>query len=208
MAIKKGYLSSLGIGVELTFGAGIPAGGAGAIPIISHSLKRNVNLTTSNVIRGSRNPAGPVTGFVDVSGDIVVPVGYTSFGALLNLIGGALGTLSFAALDAQPSLAIVDGGAMTYKGCKVSKLSFKFGGDGEITATLSIIGKDGAAGGVVTGAAGAIDPVLWKHLTLSLGGASTTQIEEISVDVDFGLDGSVYTIGENGTRREIPEGLA
>ena len=125
------------------------------MPFNTNGVASSQNSTAPSTIRGNRSPVEPILGNNDVSGDIVVPVDYTAFGYWLKAAFGdptsaKVGDTTnykhiFKIKDSQPSLTIEKAfpGINTYikeHGCKVSKLSLSVGGDGELTATISVMG--------------------------------------------------------------------
>lgn len=196
------------------------------MPFNNNGVASSQNSTAPSTIRGNRSPVEPILGNNDVSGDIVVPVDYTAFGYWLKAAFGdptsaKVGETTnykhiFKIKDSQPSLTIEKAfpGINTYikeHGCKVSKLSLSVGGDGELTATISVMGgKEEIT--TTSMATTPVEAVLNRaqnfQAKVKIGGTIKGKITSFGMDIDFGLDGESYCIGGNGFREAICEGLA
>lgn len=222
MAQQTGARSALVIGFESVFGSA-PATGM-KMPFNTSGLKGTRPLNAPATLRGNRNPLMPFRGNMDVSGDIVVPVDSDAFGWWLKAMFGAPATAgtgpythTFKVGDTQPSLAIehqflaLDTPEyFLYEGCKVSTFSMEIGGDGELVATLSMVGAtetidtssfDGTA------AEKSINRLHNFHASLTEGGSAFGDATTVSFSVDFGLDTEQFVIGGGGVRGAIPEGV-
>lgn len=196
------------------------------LPINSNNVVSSQNSTTPQTITGSRSPVEPILGNNDVSGDIVVPVDYTAFPYWLKALFGdpsttkeqpkaGYNTHTFKIGDTQPSFTLEKAfpGINTFareNGCKVSKLSLSVGGDGELTATISVMG---AKESIETSTMGTtpIEAVFTRtqnfQAKVKIGGTAKGKITSFSMDIDMGLDGDTYCIGGGGYREAICEGL-
>jgi hypothetical protein len=89
----KGELSRFLLGYETTFNT-TPASPAGVIlPINTCGLKAEQKLNAPATLRGRADPAPPFYGFVDVSGDVVVPLDGAAIGFWLKgLLGQPVST--------------------------------------------------------------------------------------------------------------------
>lgn len=117
--------------------------------------------------------------------------------------------------DTMPSLLIEKGFTDTddyfkFSGCRVSRFALEVGGDGELTATLSVAGQTEDTD---TSAMDA-DPTSLSflrlqnfHASIEEGGASLSNATSMTLDVDFGLDTSQYVIGGEGQRGDLPVGI-
>lgn len=221
----KGVYSKLYMGFETIFGqdpADIATTGID-IPFNSCSLTGNQNSTAPGTITGRRDPVEPILGNIDTNGNIVVPVDYTIFGYLMRACFGPPTTTGASAPythtykpgDNQPSLVLEKGFPdiaqfIKYNGCKVSKLSLSVGGDGELTATLEFMGAKEtiAVTSVVTTP---VEPVLNRlvnfQAALKIDGTDVAIATNMTLDIDFGLDGDTYALGANGFRASVNEGL-
>jgi hypothetical protein len=226
MAQARGRNAQLLLDFETDFGTDPAAADAKQMPFYSNGLTGSRNLVEDTVIRKSRSPAQPSRGNVDVSGDIVVPVDVNAFGWWLTAMFGEPETTGESspythvfALDdednTQPSLVLSKEFTdieqyFTYNGCKVSRLSMRFGGDGELQATISIMGAKETLGEATYDAEPA-EITLKKfsnfQAVIEEGGSSLAIGTEVSLDIDFDLDGDQYVIGGQGIRGDIPEGF-
>lgn len=224
----NGAKASTLIAFESTYGT-LP-GDAGTksilLPINSNGVKCSQNSSTPSTIRGNRSPVEPIKGNNDVSGDVVVPVDYTAFGYWLKALFGApsTGAVSgkegyykhvFKIDDDMPSFTIEKAfpGITKYirdNGCKASKLSVSVGGDGELTATVSVMGAKESIEASTMGTTPVIagfDRADNFEASLKVGDTEMAIATSFSIDIDAGLDGDTYCIGSKGYRTAICEGL-
>jgi len=222
MAQQTGARSAMVIGFESTFGSA-PATGMKML-FNTSSLKGTRPLNSPATLRGNRNPVMPFRGNMDVSGDIVVPVDSDAFGWWLKAMFGAPTTAgagpythTYKVGDTQPSIAVehqflaLDTPQyFLYEGCKVSTFAMEIGGDGELVATLSMVGAtetidtssfDGTA------TEKAINRLHNFHASLTEGGSAFADATTVSLNVEFGLDTEQFVIGGGGVRGAIPEGV-
>lgn len=197
------------------------------LPFNTNNVVSSQNSTAPSTIRGNRSPVEPILGNNDVAGDIVVPVDYTAFPYWLKALFGdpttvaetpkaGYSTHTFKLGDTQPSFTLEKcfPGIKTYVrqlGCKASKLSLSVGGDGELTATISVMG---AKESIETSSMSpkAVEAVFTRtqnfQAKIKIGGSIKGKITSFSMDIDMGLDGDSFSIGTNGYREAICEGLA
>lgn len=222
----QGAQSHVAIAFESDFGT-TPSTGGVIAPIISSSVKASQNLNDSTVIRGDRNPAAPFRGNIDTSGSLTIPMGVIDIGYWLKAAFGqptskATGTDPnkknehvFKIGNTMPSLTIEQGYPdigvfQQFAGVRISKLSFKFGGDSELSATVDVMGcKETLAAATFDAAAKAITFLPFQNLnaTIKEGGVSVANILSCDIDFDFGLDGDSYAIGGEGFRTYIDPGI-
>lgn len=223
-----GVYTTLKMGFETEFGkdpADI-ATKAVQMPFNTCGLAASQNKTDPATIRGRRDPVEPIMGNIDVSGDLAVPMDATAFGYWWKAAMGAPVTTAvegkdgffkhvFKPADDQPSLVLEKGFSKInsyakYNGCKVSKISISAGGDGELTATISIMGCDEKIS-TTTICASPSEPVMNRlnnfMANLILGGNKTATVTAFTMDIDFGLDGDTYALGGKGYRTAVNEGL-
>lgn len=192
----------------------------------TNGVQASQNTTSPSTIRGNRNPAEPIMGNIDVSGDIVVPLDYSGFGYWLKAMFGAPSTSAvegkdgyyqhvFKIGDNQPSFTMEKafpgiGQYLQYCGCKVSKLSLSIGGDGEITATISVMGAKESIESA-TMATTPLQPAFNRannfQSSIKIGEEIEAKGTSFSVDIDMGLDGDSYCIGSKGYRTAACEGI-
>jgi len=221
MSQQRGYLSRLVVGRETVYGTA-PATGT-VLPFNTCNLVANRNQTAPMTITGSRNPVAPIDGNLDVSGDIVVPIDLQGIGHWLRAMFGAPTTTGtspnfthvFKITSAQPSLTIERQMAdatsfLRAVGCKVSRFSIQAGGDGELIATIGIMGKTetrATSSFVASPATLVFNRLQNFQAALLEGGSALATATEMSLDLDMGLDGDQYVIGGGGARGDLPEGI-
>jgi hypothetical protein len=224
MTQARGYRSQLLLDFETTFGVDPTTKAAVLMPFETNNVAANQNLTEDNTIRNRRDPAKPSRGNVDVAGQVVVPIGPTSFGYSLKALFGDPTTTdgglseyshAFKPGDTQPSF-VLDRGFTDidvyekFSGCKVSQMAITLGGDGALTAAIDIMGAKNTVGTT----AYAASPTTHTDTRFS-NFQATLQENSVAVGVvttaDFqinaSLDGNQYVIGSQGFRQDIPEGL-
>lgn len=210
---------------EVEYGVTPAAPGASAIrlPFNSNSVAASQNSTSPSTIRGNRSPVEPIFGNKDLGGSIVAPVDYVAIGYWLKMAFGAPETTAvsgghqhvYKINNAQPSFSMekMFPGISKYivaSGCKISKLSITVGGDGELTASIDVMG----AKETVNGSSLSATPTEARFVrasnfdaALKIGGAEAARITSFSIEIDFGLDGDSYSIGKHGYREAICEGI-
>jgi len=163
------------------------------------------------------------TGALSAVSLLTAPTSGTNIGAT-GFMKGTAGTIVagvalyqhvFEVGDTQPSLFIEQGFTdvlqyFLYNGCKVSKAGFSFGGDGELTASIDVMGmKETLSTSSVdaTPTEVSFDRFANFQATIKEGGAEIGICTEASLDIDLGLDGDTYCIGGNGFRSAVAEGL-
>ena len=223
MTWAMGGKGRVAIDFESTFGT-TPASPVGKkMPINKASLSGKQNMIDSATITGRRDPVAPAFGNIDVGGNLVVPLTVRDFGYWLKACFGAPTTTGtdapyshvFKVGDTMPSMVIEQGFTdvgqyFLYNGCMVSKLGMAFGGDGELTASLDILGaKETLASSSFDST---MDTMVFDRFAnfqaaVLEGGSSIAICTEVSIDVDFGLDGDTYCIGGQGFRSAIAPGL-
>lgn len=223
MAQAQGARARVVMDFETTYNTD-PVTKAGKILNINKSsLAGKQNLTTPTTITGNRNPVPPQRGFVDVGGDIVVPIDLTGIGYILKALFGAPTTTGsspdythvFKPSNTQPSLVLSNeftdiGVYNKYNGCKASKLSFSVGGDGELAATLTVMGaKETVGASAYDASATAIPlyPFSNPQVALKENGTTIAYAKTLDFNQDMGLDGDTYVIGGGGMRGAVNEGI-
>lgn len=223
MARAKGAKSQLLLCYETAYNTTPETPTAIKLPIINSSLKSTQNLIESAVIIGRRDPVMPARGNVDVAGSIEIPVDEVGIGYWLKLLFGAPTTTGasnpythvFKIGDTQPSAVLEQGFTdidvyELFNGVKVSKFSISFGGDGELTAKIDVIGGKetiGATSVDETPTTITITKLGNFQASLKEGGSAIATVLSVDVNIDFGLDGDTYAIGGGGFRTSIEEGL-
>jgi len=224
MAQARGYKGRLILDFETEFKTP-PATPAGLVmPFNSVSVRSDRAKNRASTITGRRDPVNPFDGNLSVSGDVVVPVDGIVFGYWLKAMFGNPATTDnldgtfthvWKTGDNQPSLVLEKefpdiGVYAKHLGCKVSSFSMQVGGDGELTASLGIEGATEELGGTPYDASPtSLSLSRFNNFQASIkeGGATIATVVEASLSINFGLDTSVYTVGSQGTRGDIPEGM-
>ena len=196
------------------------------MPFNSNSLSANQNTTAPGTITGRRDPVEPIMGNIDVSGEIVVPVdgnalGYwltALFGTPTTTAGDTSGTYKhvFKPSNRQPSLVIEKAYPdinvfAKYNGCKLSSFNISAGGDGELTATIGIMGANETIND--TSMATNAEEVALERFNnfmitaFEINGEEVAIATEVTMNMDNGLDGDTYTVGSKGFRTGVNEGI-
>lgn len=192
------------------------------IPFQTAEIKSTQNLNDDETIRNDRNPAQPSRGYIDVNGPLVVPVDVKVIGYLLKAMlnspvtsGTGPYTHEFKLGNAQPSLVIEQGftdiaSYHKYNGCKISKFSMEFGGEGDQIATFEVIGAKETIGGTSYDSTPLEIPITkFSRFQASIkeGGISTASVTKATLEADLNLDTEGYALGSNGERVHLPEGI-
>ena len=193
-----------------------------AMPFNSVSLSASQNTSDPGTITGRRDAVEAIYGNISNEGDITVPLCARNIGVWLALTFGNPTTTSagsgkykhiFKAGKTQPSFAIekVFNNDVILKsvGCKVSQLQFSFGGDGELTATVSIVGCNETEETEAFASPNSLSMLRYNNFQSSLLIDSEAQqvATEVTCNIDFGIDTEGYAIGGNGYRVRANEGI-
>lgn len=225
MAHQKGSTSITSVGFESTYKTAVTTGLK--MPVNSNTVGGKAARNTVATLTGNRNAVEPFKGNIDVGGDIVVPIDNVAFGYWLKAMFGAPATTGastpyehvFTVPTTQPSLSIqkcfpdfTTDQFFNSLGCKISQMQVEFGGDGELTAALTIIGAKetlatSTAFSVSENTVGLSLRYSNFHASVSEGGTTATNIKSISMTVDFDLDADQRVIGGGGERGSLPEGI-
>ena len=222
--IARGYKTQCLLDFEQSFGTAPTSPGGHILPINSFGLNVSRAKNSAATLTGRRDPVEPFDGNVEVTGDIVAPIDLRAFPWWLKLFMGAPTTTGdatpythvFKVGDTTPSGIIqckLGTSPLTYAkfdGCKVSSLSFTTGGDEELTATISIAGRNGTYGETDYNASAT--PVVLKRLnnfqaSLKKGTSTLATVTQVELTIDNGLDTSIRTLGSGGMVYDIPEGI-
>ena len=225
MTQAKGLYSTLMLGFETTYNndpASIATTGI-KMPFNKSTIKASQPLNASALITSSREPGEPYRGNIDVAGDAEVPLDLTAFGYWLKAAFGAPTTTEadgvythvYSAGASQPSLVIEvghpDAGIYAkYNGVKISKMAFSIGGDGELVCTITTMGgKETIATSsvVTTPVVPALNKVFNSMAAIKIDGVASAIATLFTLNVDFGLDGDQYPIGNAGFRGAVNEGI-
>ncbi|MGE4551793.1 MAG: phage tail tube protein, partial [Desulfovibrionaceae bacterium] len=117
---------------------------------------------------------------------------------------------------AMPSLTVEKafptvGAYLRSRGCKVNQCSLTLGGDGELTASLEVKGAAEDKAAEVLDAAAVSHPFArFKNFQAAVaeGGAAVSgRFKEFELTLGFDLDDDTYTIGDEGERGDLGEGV-
>lgn len=198
------------------------AGKAYSMPFNSVSLAANQNTSDPATITGRRDAVEAIYGNISNEGDIVVPLDARNIGVWLALAFGNPTTTSagsgkykhtFKASQTQPSFAVEkvfnNGVILKSIGCKVSQLQFSFGGDGELTATISVVGCNEIEEQNEFATPKTINMLRYNNFqsALLIDNAEQQVATEVTCNIDFGIDTEGYAIGGNGYRVRANEGI-
>jgi len=221
-----GALSKLVIGFEAV-AYGTTAAAGFDVPFISSSLRLNKNKTSSPVLRGDFNPVKPTSGNEKVSGTIVVP--FDSI-ASWYWLKAAFNTVATTGSSSPYTHTFTNEGAtkrksitiehqyldldtkqyFKYTGCKISRMSFSTGGEGELLLNLDIVGSTRAIGtSSFDGSPTAVDyaPIDQSQAALKENNTTYAEATNVTYDINFNPDTNQYTIGDGGSLGAIPDGL-
>lgn len=191
---------------------------------IKSNVKADQNQNSSNVITGRRDPTEPYRGFIDVTGDAELPLDLRQIGYILKAAFGSPQTSGisprythiYKLSQAMPSFTLEQGFKdintyAQYSGCKISKISFSFGGDNELTVAITIMGIKEILSETSFASSAAMlvpDKLNFDNAYLKEDDEMIAVATEAKVDIDFTLDGDTYCIGGGGFRGFINDGIA
>jgi len=224
MVQARGNQSKLVMDFENTFGTtpGTPAGKV--MPFNSDDVSATQDQTQPETITGQRSAVKPIRGNEAVNGNIAVPVDVRSFGWWLAALFGAPSTTgtstpythTYKISSTQPSMVMEKGFTdigkyLVQNGCKVNSLEMSTGGDGELTATVGIEGQkeSNPNSSSFDGSATELTFDRFQHFQAALkeGGSTISTVTELSLSIAANMDTDQYTIGNNGQRSGLPEGI-
>lgn len=222
MAQQRGSTTKLALGFETTFKTSATTGYN--MPFNSCSLRPTRALNSAATITGNRNPVQPFAGNTRVDGEIVVPVDSVAMMYWAKAMFGAPETTGsgpyvheYKIGSSMPSLTLEtqfpDLSSARYgraNGCKVSRFSCEFGGDGELLARIGVIGaKYTLASSPFDASLDSVSLARVQNFQAALteGGSAFAYARSVSFDIDFGLDAENYVIGGQGELASLPEGI-
>jgi len=175
-------------------------------------------------ITGIRDPIMPAFGNINVAGTNVVPADSIASGYWFKLLFGAPTTTGSAStythifttratsvpsacIEQQfPDISVIE----LFNGVKVNSLSMSFGGDGELTMSMDLLGsKETVSATSIVTTATAITLTRFNNFqaVIKEGGATSAICTALDLKFDAGLDPSVYVIGDAGFRSQLPDGI-
>ena len=223
--IAVGARTKVLMDVETSYGVAPTTPGGVLLPINSFSLKPSRAKNTPGTLTGRYDPAEPFDGNLEVSGGVVVPVDARAFGHWLRAMFGAPATTGTGEPAAapfthvwksnkdMPSLVMQATYGDIYGqfvGCKVSSLAMQAGGDGELTTTVNMLGRDADyVDADYNASAPAVAMKRFNNFQGSLlsGGAEIGVVTDCSLNIDFGLDSSIRKLGDKGRVYDLPQGV-
>lgn len=223
MSQAMGVYSGVRFIPETTFGTTPSEGTVYSLPFNACTLAASQNRTAPATMSGRRDPVEPIMGNINVSGGLVVPLDANAFGWILAMAFGNPTTTTvstgkyqhvFKPGTTQPSVSVEkafsNGDYFVNSGVKVSSLGFSFGGDGELTVDVQMLGcnetiDDDPISETVEDVT--LDRFNNFQAALKVDNASVAVATEVTLDINFGLDDNGYAIGGNGFRSRINEGL-
>jgi len=223
MGQAQGYRGQLRMAFETTYNQTPAVPNAILMPIQSSKIKSKQNLAEDKTITGRRDPAQPGMGFIDVSGSVAVPMDEIGIGDWLKAIFGdpvTTGTADpythvFKPGLSQPSLVLEQafpdiGQYFLFNGCKVSKLGLSFGGDGDLTASIDVMGaKETISTTSFDDTPTQIPLTKFGNFQASISdnGVDLAVVTKCDLNLDMGLDGDTYVLGGGGFRGSVNEGI-
>lgn len=223
MSQAMGVYSGVRFIPEATLGTTPSSGTVRSIPFNSCTVAAEQNRTSPATMTGTRNPVEPIMGNINVSGGLTIPLDTNAFGWILALAFGNPTTTSvtggkyqhiFKPGTVQPSFslekAFSNGDYYVDAGCKISSMGFSFGGDGELTCDVQVLGcnetiSDSPISDSPTEIA--LDRLNNFQAALKVDNAEVAVATELTLDIGYGLDEEGYAIGSNGFRTRLNEGL-
>jgi len=222
MTQQTGALSKVVIGLESAFKTIATTGFV--LQVNKSTVKATRPKKAPATIRSNVNPSEPFDGNITVSGQIEVPVDSIAFWYWLQVIFGSPTTAgtdpythtfkagttrsSFTLEHQFTELAVSK--YFQYTGCKVSAMSLSAGNDGELVATLDVVGALETIASSSFHAA-ATTPSFSRlknsHLALTEGGSTLSNGKLVDCKIEFGLDTSNYVIGGGGSLGSLPDGV-
>lgn len=224
MPQARGSQAALTLFEETTYGTdpGTPDGKK--LYFVSADLSSDQNLMDSETITGLRERARPVQGNITVSGNVDMEIGAESIGTLLKHAlgqhtttgtGPYVHTITLGDLPVGMTLEKDFGANISgtgryekFNGCRVKSLALDLPSEGFPKAQFAIVGASS------TLASAPLDASItdYGHTSFSAfeasiqeGGAAIAVVTAAKINLDNGLDESVYVVGGQGKRRALPE---
>jgi hypothetical protein len=194
----------------------------------SFGLQSTQNLIDSEILNGERARSRPARGNIDVSGafptelaaEWMVPILKHALGSIDTTGSGpyehvlTIGDLPIGLTFEKDHGPAISGSGRyeRFYGCRVASMALEFPVEGYCTASFDIRGRDSA----LKSAAFDSDPLDAGHTSffstqvtsiLEDGDAIAT-VQSATINLDNGLDDSIFGLGGGGKRRALPEGFA
>jgi hypothetical protein len=222
----KGSKSQLMFDLEASYGVEEAAVTGYLLPFNPPlGLKSIRTLTPPQTIRNNRNAVEPIPGNLNVSGAATIPVDAINFGYWLTLLLGIPPVESGASPSYLHEWIVPESGFQSavmevgftdiaqyfkYSGVKINSLGMEIGGDGELVASVDLIGANRTQGTSPMDAAPTTE-VFERfgnfQATLKEGGSTLANAKKVSFTLGNNLDEDGFVIGGLGIRGTLPEGM-
>jgi len=226
MTQQRGVSTKILLGFE-NVAYGTPATVGFVLPLNSCGIVGTKARNSPATLTGTRNTVAPFAGNQNVGGPIVIPLDSGAMPYWLIAMFGdptTTGTDPYvhefkvpAVTVLMPSFTLEEAFAdlavdvyQRFVGCKIQSLGMIYGGDGELTGEIAVLGSK------MTHETSAFDAAP-TTVTLARvenfgaaileGGGALSNATELSINLDFGLDPNSFVIGGGGIRGDIPAGL-
>lgn len=203
---------------------GTPAGQK--LYLTANSVQAQQNRLDSNTLTNSRERDQPIVGNLNVSGALDFELGAEWIGTLLkhclgNNVTSGVGpyTHTMDIGDLPPGMIIekdfganISGNRYQYfNGCRAASAVWTFPSEGYPTGTVNIIGAKETND--TTPLDATLDdngntPFSAFDATIEEGGASIAIVQQATINLDNGLDESIFVIDGSAERADLPEGFA
>jgi hypothetical protein len=226
MTQASGATSSLSIGFESTAGTAATTGYT--LSIMNETLSRKRPRSPRNVIRNSLNPSVPISGNVDISGQVIVPcdsIGLWYWLKALCNVPTTTGTDPYTHVFKIPAVAtgmpfitiekkMTPGGTDTffqYTGVKIAGVSFDVGGEGELLLTFDVVGfnrtKASSTCFTTSLTSPGFAPLDQFHCSMEEGGSSFDDAAMNNYQISTNPDIAARTIGSGGAVGDITDNI-
>ena len=193
------------------------------VPFLNESLRMSRNLTSSNVIRSTRNPNAPSRGNREVAGDITTEINpfmgrlfKHSLGSYVRSGAGPTYTHTFK-IGVLPTGLQVEkwfediAQYIRYNGCKVNSLKVDVKAEGILQVTFNLMGaKETVATLPHDGTPTDFGHTPFDGFEAVINAAGSTPLgiaTEVNFAIDNSLDGKNFVIGGGGERYSLPAGI-
>ena len=229
MAQARGSASKTFMATEASWGDGSLQAGRSAlyIPFKTNTLRKSVDMETSEQITASRNPSAPARGAVDVGGDITAELESKAHGLLWYGLLGAKNTTDnldgtytheFWIGSSLPSFVIEKqftdiNQYFKYSGCYIGRMSLSLRPSGFPEVTFSVMGKDESTSSSAffssydTSTPGNTFDNFSATIGEGSGFTTLGSVVELTLEFDNDLDGEAIAIGGQGLRAGIAAGV-
>lgn len=200
--------SYIGLGRESTYGTAVAA--SAFLEILEESVKLSAGQTAKGTLR-TASVLRTVLNKKSVEGSIKVPVSYGGFEMILKDALGTVGTAgvgpythTFTLLNAIPALpltlrvkrAAITANEYVYPGVHIPKLTFSCVPEGQLEATIDILGREESSIGANSSATyTSSDYVQWNQMTTCTVGGVTVNAQSFELTIENPIDGDSHKLG-------------